>query len=53
MTRDRWIECAIEQYKLHGVSEHKARLWAESLINNNPDIINECPYVSAEIDYRN
>lgn len=52
MKRMEWIEKAIEQYVLHGVSEEKARLWAESILNNTPESINHCPYLTAEKDYR-
>ena len=52
MSRNAWIKKAVEQYALHGISEEKARLWAESILNNDPDAINRCPYITAEIDYR-
>lgn len=50
--RDIWIKKATEQYMSHGVSREKAILWAESIINNNESVINSCPYITAEIDYR-
>jgi hypothetical protein len=50
--REEWIEKAIEQYVLHGVSNEKARLWAESILNNMPEAQNDCPYLTAEKDYR-
>ena len=52
MSRDQWIKKAVEQYALHGVGEDKARLWSESILNNDYDAINRCPYLTAEADYR-
>jgi hypothetical protein len=52
LTRKQWINMASEQYCLHGVSLEKARLWSESLLNNNVEAINDCPYLSAEKCFR-
>tara|TARA_R110000822_G_scaffold100860_1_gene226823 strand:- start:1035 stop:1265 length:231 start_codon:yes stop_codon:yes gene_type:complete len=52
-TQQQWIDKAVEQYRLHGVSVEKAKLWAESLLNNNSELINHCPYLAAEECYRN
>jgi hypothetical protein len=52
MTQQQWIDKAVEQYRLHGVSVEKAKLWSESLLNNNSELINHCPYLSAEECYR-
>lgn len=52
MSRDEWIEKAVEQYVLRGIAAEKSRLWAESILNNDHDAINRCPYIAADIDYR-
>jgi hypothetical protein len=52
MEAKEWIAKAASQYTLHGVSEEKAKMWAESLLVNQKDAIKKCPYVSAEICYR-
>tara|TARA_R110000737_G_scaffold108221_1_gene140935 strand:- start:219 stop:449 length:231 start_codon:yes stop_codon:yes gene_type:complete len=52
-TQQQWIDKAVEQYTLHGVSVEKAKFWAESLLNNNSELINHCPYLAAEECYRN
>ena len=52
MSRDQWVKKAVEQYVLHGISEDKARMWAESILNNDDYAINKCPYLTAEADYR-
>lgn len=52
MNRTEWIIKAVEQYMLHGVTKEKAALWAESILNNDSESINKCPYVTAELDYR-
>jgi len=52
MSRDQWIKKAVEQYVLHGIDKEKARLWAESILNNDDNAINKCPHLTAETDYR-
>jgi hypothetical protein len=52
MSRPEWIGKAVEQYMMHGVTRERATLWAESILNNVPESINNCPYITAEIDYR-
>ena len=52
MNREEWIKKAVDQYMLHGVTQEKAIMWAESILNNDEDAIIRCPYITAEIDYR-
>ena len=52
MSKTEWLKKAVEQYALHGINEEKSRLWAESILNNDPVVITKCPYLTAEEDYR-
>jgi hypothetical protein len=52
MNREQWLEKAIDQYSLHGISKEKGRMWAESLLNNGIATVESCPYLAAEKCYR-
>jgi hypothetical protein len=52
MQREEWISKAVKQYKKYGVTDEKAQLWAESILNNQPELINNSPYIEAEICYK-